>query len=205
MPAEPEPEAASGGERVLASHYAGEVVQVRADAPVGAAIAAMREHAVGCVAVTSESGEPVGLLTDRDIAARVVARGADRATTPVSQVMSSPAVSCDASAPLEEIVDSMRLHGVRRVLITREGKLTGLVTFDDLIAAFGDELHGIAEAVRRQVRREQRRVQAEQVRDEVVEKLQDAGARLRQAGGEAMTALGREVDVLRERVRRWRE
>jgi CBS domain-containing protein len=202
---EPEPEAAAGGERVVASHYAGEVVQVRADAPVAAAIAAMREHAVGCVAVTSEAGEPVGLLSDRDIAVRVVARGADRATTPVSRVMSSPAVSCDASAPLEEIVDSMRLHGVRRVLITREGRLTGIVTFDDLIAAFGDELHGIAEAVRRQVRREQRRVQAEHVRDEVVEKLQDAGARLRQAGGEAMTALGREVDALREKVRRWRE
>jgi CBS domain-containing protein len=205
MPAEPEPEATPGGEKRSAAHYAGEVVKVAADAPVGTAIAAMREHAVGCVAVTGESGEPVGLLTDRDIATKVIARGAHRDRTLVSAVMSSPPVSCDAQAPIEAIVDQMRRHAVRRVLITRGAELTGIVTFDDLVAAFGDELHGLAEAVRRQVRREQRRVQAEHVRDDVVDKLHEAATRLRQSGGEAMAALGKEVESLREKVRRWRE
>lgn len=205
MPGEPEPEAEAAGDEVAASHYAGEVVSVRADARVEAAIAAMKEHAVGCVAVTGESNQPAGLLTDRDIATKVIARGVDRASTLVSAVMSTPAVSCDASAPLEEIVDQMRRHAIRRVLITRTGELAGIVTFDDLVATFGDELHGLGEAARRQVRREQRRTQAEHVRDEVVDKLQEAATRLRQAGGDAMSALGKEVEGLREKVRRWRE
>ena len=207
MPDEPEPpvESEAAGEKILASHYSGEVVSVRADAPIQAAITAMQEHAVGCVAVTGESGEPVGLLTDRDVALRAVARGANRATTPVSAVMSSPAVSCPATAPLEQIVETMRTHAVRRVLIEREGRLAGLVTFDDLVAAFGDELHQLGAATHRQIRQEQRRVQVEHVREEVVSKLQEAGVRLREVGGEALTALGRELDNLRERIARWRQ
>jgi CBS domain-containing protein len=207
MPAEPEPapEPAPSGEKLLASHYLGEVVSVRADAPVQAAIAAMKEHAVGCVAVTGESGEPVGLLTDRDVALRAIARGADCSTTPVSAVMSSPAIACNSTVPLEQIVEAMRTHAVRRVLIKRDGRLTGMVTFDDLIAAFGDELHSLGEVARRQIHREQRRVQVGRVREEVVEKLQDAAARLREIGGDALTSLGREIDNLRERVARWRQ
>jgi CBS domain-containing protein len=209
MPDEPEPapapEPEPPGEKLLASHYLGEVVSVRADAPVQSAIAAMKEHAVGCVAVTGESGEPVGLLTDRDVALRAVAHGANRATTPVSAVMSSPPVVCDDTAPLEQLAETMRTHAVRRVLIVREGRLTGMVTFDDLVAAFGDELHRLGGAARRQIRREQRRVQAEHVRDEVVEKLQDAAARLREIGGDALGAVGRELDTLRERIARWRQ
>jgi CBS domain-containing protein len=206
MPAEPEPapEPALPGEKPLASHYVGEVVSVRADAPIQAAIAAMKEHTVGCVAVTGESGEPVGLLTDRDVALRTIARGVNRATTPVSAVMSSPPVACDATAPLEQVVETMRTRAVRRVLIERDGRLTGIVSYDDLVAALGDELYRLGEAARRQIHREQRRVQAERVREEVVEKLQDAAARLREIGGDALTSLGREVDNLRERIARWR-
>jgi CBS domain-containing protein len=206
MPAEPEPapEPALPGEKPLASHYLGEVVSVRADAPVQAAIAAMKEHGVGCVAVTGESGEPVGLLTDRDVALRAIARGADRVTTPVSAVMSSPAVACDATAPLEQIVETMRTHAVRRVLIQRDGRLTGIVSFDDLVAAFGDELHRLGQAARLQIRREQRRVQAEHAREEVIQKLQDAATRLREIGSDVLTIFRRELDNLRERIARWR-
>jgi CBS domain-containing protein len=207
MPAEPEslPDPTLPGEKVLASHYVGEVVSVRADAPVQAAIAAMKQHAVGCVAVTGESGEPLGLLTDRDVTLRVAARGASRAATPVSAVMSSPAVTCPVTAPLEQIMEAMRAHAVRRVLIEREGRLSGIVTFDDLVAGLGDELHRLGEAARRQIRREQRRVQAEHMRDEVADKLQDVAARLREIGDDALTAVGRELDSLRERIARWRE
>jgi CBS domain-containing protein len=205
MPDEPEPapEAAPPGETPLASHYLGEVVSVRATAPISAAVAAMKEHAVGCVAVTGESGEPVGLLTDRDVALRAVGRGANRATTPVSAVMSGPAITCADTAPLEQIVETMRAHAVRRVLILRGGRLAGMVTFDDLVAAFGDELARIGAAGSRQVRREQRRAQVEHVREEVTLQLQETAARLREIGGDALTALGRELDSLRERIARW--
>ncbi|HEX5065837.1 MAG TPA: CBS domain-containing protein [Myxococcota bacterium] len=207
MPDEPEPapEPTPGGERPLASHYGGEVVTVRADAPVQAAIAAMKEHAVGCIAVTGESGEPLGLLTDRDVALRAVARGANRATTPVSAVMSSPAITCSDTASVEQVVETMRAHAVRRVLIQREGHLAGIVTFDDLVAALGDDLHRLGESARRQIRREQRRAQAEHVREEIVEKLREAAERLRELGGDAVTALGRELDSLRERIAHWRQ
>jgi CBS domain-containing protein len=207
MPDEPEPEDEATAESCKLSgvHYVSEVVRVRADVSVDAALDAMREHAVGCVAVVSDADEPVGVLTDRDVTLRVIARGGDCTTTPVSAAMSSPPVCCDASTPLEAIVDRMRGHALRRVLITRDGRLAGIVTFDDLVAALGAELHQLGEAARRRIRREQRRVQAEHVREEITEKLDDAAKRLRQLGSEAMSALGREVEGLREKIARWRE
>lgn len=89
----------SAGPRAPAAHYATEVVSVRPDVPVRAAIAEMKERAVGCVVVSGEAGELLGVLTDRDVALRVVARGADPEATPVSAVMSAPAFSCGASSP----------------------------------------------------------------------------------------------------------
>ena len=206
MPEEAEPEAETPATcKLPVARYVREVVSVRADASVDAALDQMKEHAVGCVAVTGEGGDAVGVLTDRDVALKVVARGADCATTPVSAVMSSPPVACDVSAPLEAIVDQMRAHAVRRVLVTRDGQLAGIVTFDDLVSAFGSELQQLGEASRRQLRREQRRVQAEHVREEVAEKLQEVAARMRQIGSETMSALGREVENLRDKVSLWRD
>jgi CBS domain-containing protein len=207
MPQEPEPEGQAAAARceLEPAHYLSEVVRVRANDSVDSALDAMREHAVGCVAVTSETDEPVGVLTDRDVALRVIARGADCTTTPVSAAMSSPVVACNAAAPLDAVVEQMRSHGVRRVLVTRDGRLAGIVTFDDLVAALGGELQRLGEAARRQLRREQRRVQVEHAREEIAEKLHEAASRLRQLGNDAMSAVGREVESLREKVSRWRE
>jgi CBS domain-containing protein len=194
------------------SHYLRDVASVRADVHVAAAVEALRERAVGCVVVVGEADEPVGMLTDRDVALRVIARGLDPAATPVSSVMSAPAFSCDVSQPLEEIVEQMRAQAVRRMPIVRDGRLAGMVSFDDLLATLGDELQQLGEAARRQVRREARRVQVEHLRQEAgdklqeaIDKLQEAGTRLAELGGEGMKTLGREVSALREKLKRRRE
>jgi CBS domain-containing protein len=199
---------AVGGPSPGEPHYAREVASVRADAPVAEAVEALRERAIGCVVVVGESEEPVGVLTDRDVALRVIARGLDPAATLVSGAMSSPAVTCDASQGLQEVAERMRALAVRRVPIVRDGRLAGIVTFDDLVATFGDELQQLGTAARRQVRREARRAQAEHLRQEAgdkaqeaIDKLQEVGARLAEIGGEKMKALGREVAALRDKLR----
>jgi len=209
LPPEPAPAGEAGppagSPRAAAAHYATEVVSVRPDAPVRAAVTAMKERAVGCVVVAGEAGELLGVLTDRDVALRVVARGGDPDATPVSAVMSAPAFSCGASAPVEEVVETMRTKSVRRMPILSDGRIAGIVTFDDLVSALGDELHRLGETARRQVRREARRAQAERFREELGDKLQEVSTGLRKLGGDAMSAIGREVDGLRERLRKGRE
>ena len=126
----------------------------------------MRQHTAGCVVVVGEADSAEGILTDRDVAVRAVARGLDASRTPVSSVMSAPVAACEATQPLEEVVEQMRGRGVRRMPILRAERVAGIVTYDDLLAAFGGELAALARAATRQVQRERRRVRLEQARQE---------------------------------------
>jgi hypothetical protein len=74
-----------------------------------------------------------GILTDRDLALAVLGGDLDPKTTPLGEVMSEGVIACDIKADLDEVVRLMRDQGVRRIPITENGRLVGLVTFDDLV------------------------------------------------------------------------
>lgn len=183
-------------------HYAKEVLELRSDVPVSRAIEAMRKSAVGCVVVTNGEGEPVGMVTDRDLALRVIAQDRDPELTMLSAVMNSPVVSCESTQPIEELIAAMRDHGIRRIPITREGRLAGMVTYDDLLVALGSELQRLGSAVSGQVRREALGARAEDVRAFASEKLKDLTTQVSGVGGDAAKRIREEIDSLRERLRR---
>jgi CBS domain-containing protein len=100
----------------------------------------MRDFHVGCVVVTSGS-TPVGIITDRDLALRVVAEGRDPLRTLVSEIVTYDATTLPRTAGIETAVRTMRERGVRRLpIVTEEGKLTGIVTADDLTILLTQEL-----------------------------------------------------------------
>jgi len=117
-----------------------EVVSVSLETLVVDAARRMRDARVGCV-VVSRAGHPVGILTDRDIAVRVVAEGRDPQQTTVSEVATYEAVTLKTSDNRSTAAIRMREHGVRRLPIVNDaGKLVGMVTADDLIAQLTREL-----------------------------------------------------------------
>lgn len=125
------------------------VVTITPQATVLEAARLMREKNVGALVVVG-STKPTGMLTDRDIAVGVVAQGADPATTPVSAVMHrSPAVIREDRG----IFDAVRIldtHGIRRLpVVDRGGKVTGIVSLDDLLMLFGREMGHVAGALSR--------------------------------------------------------
>lgn len=104
--------------------------------PVREVAALMRERNVGSVVLVRD-GEPVGIVTDRDLALSVLAdgrggddRAVDHASAPV--VTGTPAM--DVADACELLVQ----HGVRRLPIVDGAQLTGIVTLDDLAARTGD-------------------------------------------------------------------
>lgn len=109
----------------------------------------MLEKHVGSVVVVDAKGHPTGILTDRDLACRVVAPGLDPKSTRVEQVM-SPADGCIASTALiEEASFKMRQLGVRRLpIVDADGRATGIVTLDDLMVLLTAELGHTAMAIR---------------------------------------------------------
>lgn len=107
----------------------------------------MRDHHVGCVVVIRD-GRPVGMLTDRDLVLRVVAEGLDGRTVLVSSIVTYEAMTIQRTDGLETAVKTMREHGIRRVpIVDEDGRVTGIVTADDLVALLGRELSALGEAI----------------------------------------------------------
>lgn len=125
------------------------LVKVAPNTPVDSVARTMREMHVGTVVVTDPMGTPLGVITDRDVACRVVAEGRDPRATEVSAVMSSPAATIRENARIEEAVVRMRELGVRRLpVVDGEGRLAGLVALDDLMVMLSAELHQVVQAIR---------------------------------------------------------
>ena len=96
----------------------------------------MRDRNVGSV-VICESGRPVGVITDRDLALAVVA---DRihGDTSAGDHATRPLVMGEVEMDLEEAVALMIQHKIRRLPVTQGEVLVGIVTIDDLAVRAGD-------------------------------------------------------------------
>ncbi|ASI98635.1 CBS domain-containing protein [Thermococcus celer] len=87
-------------------------------------------------AVVVKDDEIVGIITDRDILDKVVAKGRDPKTVKVEKVMTKNPVTIEDDYDVQDAIDKMMDKGIRRLLVTRLGKPIGFVTAADLLAAF---------------------------------------------------------------------
>jgi CBS domain-containing protein len=93
----------------------------------------MRDRALGFVPVCDAQGRPVGVVTDRDLAIRVVATGRSVDTTPVSEVMTPLAITCSAGDEIEVAEQLMIVHQKGRVICTwLDGRLAGVISLADI-------------------------------------------------------------------------
>ncbi|MGR6973777.1 CBS domain-containing protein [Streptomyces cynarae] len=110
------------------------VVAVLPDASLVEAAQLMRAEDIGDVLV-AEDGHVVGVLTDRDIALRAVADGADPLTVSARAVCTPDPVVVGPDDPVSTAVDLMRGHAVRRLPVVEGGRPVGMVSLGDLAVA----------------------------------------------------------------------
>jgi CBS domain-containing protein len=113
-----------------------DVVTADASDALGHVGALMRDRNVGSV-VICDGGRPVGVLTDRDLALAVVADGVDPGQG-AGAYCSRPLVTGNVQMDLEEAVALMIDHHIRRLPVTDDSGLAGIVTIDDLAVRAGD-------------------------------------------------------------------
>jgi CBS domain-containing protein len=120
--------------------------------PVDSAVTAariMKEEDVGPVPVIDDpqSRRVVGLVTDRDLAIKVVADGRNPATCKVEDIMTEYVVTCHADDDLECALKAMKEHQVRRIIVVDgEDRLAGIIAQAD-VATRGYESTKTAEVV----------------------------------------------------------
>jgi CBS domain-containing protein len=104
---------------------------IGASASVVEAARLMREEHIGSLPITDDE-KLVGMITDRDITTRVVAEAADPKTTSVGDVSSRDLISVEPDNDLEEALQLMARHQVRRLPVVENGRLVGIVAQADI-------------------------------------------------------------------------
>ena len=117
---------------IPAGSIARPIITVDENATVLEASKAMVNNNRGSVVVT-RGRETAGILTERDILKKVVAKSLSADTTKVKDVMTSHPFTIDKAKPLGEAVELMNRNNLRRMLVTDRGKIVGISTLRDII------------------------------------------------------------------------
>ena len=108
---------------------------VQPNTSIAEAAQVMKSEDAGVVPVV-EGEQLIGMLTDRDIAIRIVAEGRDPSSTTVGDIASRQLVTIDPQQDIEEAVRLMGQHQVRRLPVVEEdGRLVGIVAQADIAQA----------------------------------------------------------------------
>jgi CBS domain-containing protein len=108
-----------------------EVVTVEAEATVQEAVDLMNKHEIGCLIVVLR-GKPVGIITERDMLTRVLAKSKDPEKIKVSEIMSAPLIVGKPEMEVEDAVKLMFNTKIKKLPVIQRGRLIGLVTLTDL-------------------------------------------------------------------------
>jgi CBS domain-containing protein len=137
--------------------YTRDFVAAPRTASLEEAARAMREFHVGTLVVVDSSDgerEVVGILTDRDLVVRGLAEGLDARRTRVEKIMAPVVASVPEDAELDEALGRMRAAGVRRLLVTKDGEPSGIVSLDDAVDGLVTELASLAGLVKNELSHE---------------------------------------------------
>lgn len=115
-----------------------DVVAIAPDASVYDALALMNARNIGALLVV-ESGRPVGLLSERDYARKVILQGRSSKTTQVREIMTARFVAVTPDTPVEECMGVMTEKRVRHLPVLEQGKVVGLVSIGDVVRAIIDD------------------------------------------------------------------
>jgi signal-transduction protein with cAMP-binding, CBS, and nucleotidyltransferase domain len=101
---------------------------------VAAAARLMADYEVGCLVVLGNNRQVAGIVSERDIITKVVARRADPNHLAVYRIMSRNVVSCQMHTRLDQVRRMMSAHNVRHLPVIEDGAPLGMVSIRDLMA-----------------------------------------------------------------------
>jgi len=107
------------------------VISVDASMTVNGAAKMMEDAKVGAV-IVMENNTPIGIVTDRDFAIKIVAH-AYQITTPVKQIMSSPLFSISSDESVRTAADLMHDRGIRKLPVMDNENVVGIITATDIV------------------------------------------------------------------------
>lgn len=104
----------------------------------------MIQYKVGSIVIT-ESEEPIGIVTDKDMVIKIIARDLKSSEVKARDIMSSPLHTIDSEKDIREAARAMRKLGIKKLGVTRNNKLVGIITMSDIVSVTPEVMDVISE------------------------------------------------------------
>jgi CBS domain-containing protein len=101
----------------------------------------MRDKRVSSLVVIDKEEAPIGIVTERDLVRQVCSKDISSNNITIHHIMSSPIVTIDVNASIEEAAEKMILKKVRHLLIVDENRLNGIITPSDFTTYLRENLN----------------------------------------------------------------
>lgn len=124
-----------------------DVITIAPTASIAEAAYLMMREDIGSIVVIDNEMHPMGILTDRDLVVSVIAEGKNPDDEIVEEIMTKNVVFVEEDTNIMDILSTMSEYSVRRMPVTKNGRLSGIISVDDLIVIVANELADLATAV----------------------------------------------------------
>ena len=120
-------------------------VTVQENATANKVAELMKKHAYGCIIVATKDEKPIGIITERDLVVRVLAKNAKPDTVRAKEVMTAPLMTIEPDATISEAARRMSKLDIRRLAVIYKEKLVGIVSSKDVLGVMPELLETIQE------------------------------------------------------------
>jgi CBS domain-containing protein len=121
------------------------VVTIKEDASANKVAELMGTHSLGCIVVTGKEGKPLGIITERDLVGRVLAKNVKPDSIKAKEVMTSPLITIEPGETISEAARRMSRLNIRRLGVVYRGQLIGVISSKDVLAVVPELIETIQE------------------------------------------------------------
>jgi len=108
------------------------VITLSRDSPVVDAADMMRKHNIGCIIVV-DNDEPIGIVSERDIIRKIVAKRRNPDDVPVEDIMSMNVISVELDTAINEVSKRMVQYNIKKMPVVENNKVKGIITTTDIV------------------------------------------------------------------------
>jgi CBS domain-containing protein len=109
------------------------VVTTSENVPSNTIAKLMSENKLGCVIVSNKDGKPLGMITERDLVVRVLAKNIQPANVKAKDIMTAPLATIEPEATISDAARRMSRLDIRRLGVIYKGDLIGLISSKDIL------------------------------------------------------------------------
>jgi len=121
------------------------VITVDEEATANHVAELMDKHELGCIIVTNKEGKPIGIITERDLVTRVLAKNLKPDAIKAKEVMTSPLITIEPGETISEAARKMSRLNIRRLGVVYKGELVGLISSKDILGVMPELIETIHE------------------------------------------------------------